>query len=297
MLTIVENRLTHTLRLAAQQLTDAGCNTPQLDAELLLAHILDQDRSWLYRYPDAALSHQQLDVFQHLLQRRAAREPVAYIIGRKEFFALDFWVNQHVLIPRPETELLVETALEFVNHSLRIAGHIKSDFLVADIGTGSGCIAVSLAKYVPQAKIVAVDLSNQAIEVARQNAARHLVSDKVSFVVGNLLAPLAAPVDMIVSNPPYVSRSELVAPTTMPEVAQYEPRLALDGGERGLTKIAQLLKQAKTRLSAVGVMLMEIGFDQGERAGTLARYHFPQADVEIRKDLAGLDRLLVVENK
>lgn len=275
--------LKEALALATRRLARAGCDTPGLDAEVLLGHVLAKERAWLYTYPDTGLSPDQLARFDELVARRARREPVAYLTGVKAFFGLDFLVNRHVLIPRPETELLVETALH-------IAG--ASPVSIADVGTGSGCIAVSLAKNLPQAHLYAIDASALALDVARENAARHGVLASITFLQGNLLEPLPRPVDMIASNPPYISRGELEA--ALPEVSRYEPYLALNGGEDGLEAIRQLLAQARGRLKSGAAMLVEIGSSQGPAAGQLARQFFPSATIEIKQDLAGLDRLLVL---
>ena len=269
---------------ASQRLAAAGCATPGLDAELLLAHTLGRERTWLYMYPQHRLQADQLAKFDELLYRRERREPVAYLIGHKEFFGLEFQVNRHVLIPRPETELLVETALALypANTTLKIV----------DVGAGSGCIAITLAKHLPGARVLASDASTEALLLARQNARYHQVADRVAFLWGDLLQPVGQPVDLIVSNPPYVSRAELTE--TAPEVRLYEPRPALDGGIDGLAVIRQLLTQAGKKLKPGGALLVEIGSSQGEQVIQLAGRHFAKAELTIKKDLAGLDRLLVV---
>lgn len=270
------------LTFGSQQLAQTGCDTPRLDAELLLAHILNRSRTWLYTYPATRLEKSQLNRFQRLLERRAGREPVAYITGSKPFFGLDFAVTPASLIPRPETELLIETAL----------ARPAPPSTVADIGTGSGCIAVALARHWPRTRLLAVDICPKALTVARQNAIRHGVADRITFVRGDLLAPLSQPLDLIVSNPPYISRTELAE--LAPEVARYEPRLALDGGTDGLALIRLLLAQARTRLGPAGSLLVELGAAQGEAVYRLARQTFPEADCQIKQDLAGRDRLLAV---
>jgi release factor glutamine methyltransferase len=272
---------------ATLRLSKAGCDTPSLDAELLLAHSLTKDRAWLYAYPQKSVDPDQLRTFLDLIRRREQREPVAYLIGHKEFFCLEFEVNRHVLIPRPETELLVETALQIFDCNSKID--------IVDVGTGSGCIAIALAKHLPRAKLLAIDVSNQALHLAQQNARRHHLADRITFLSGDVLEPLAGSVDLIVSNPPYVSQLELAAGSTSPEVSRYEPRLALDGGDDGLDTIRQLLSQAKEKLNAGGVLLIEIGSTQGQAVRQLAKDYFPQAGIEIEMDLAGLDRLLVVK--
>ena len=277
------------LRAATQRLAADGCNTPQLDAEVLLAFTLNQSRTWLLTYPEISLNKQQQEQFLLLVERRRQHEPVAYIVGQKAFFGLDFLVTPAVLIPRPDTELLVETALE-------IASGWEADASpnIADVGTGSGCIAVSLAKNLEKAELTAIDISSQALQVAKKNAAAHGVSDRIKFLQGDLLTPLPEPVNMIVSNPPYVSQPELQAEDMMPDVVQYEPDLALNGGENGLVLVEQLLTQATEKLKPGGSMLVEIGYRQGGAAKKLAQNCFPFATVAIQQDLAGLDRLLVI---
>lgn len=278
------NTIREVLAAAVQRLTKARCDTPRLDAEVLLAHVLDKDRSWLYLWPEFELDHRQYNCFSEFITRRERHEPVAYLTGSKSFFALEFLVNSATLIPRPETELLVETALQLVNFNERLT--------IADIGAGSGCIAIALATQLTDARLFAIDVSPQAIQVAWRNAERHQVLDKITFLIGNLLSPLGCPVDLIVSNPPYIRQAELGL--TMAEVHRYEPHLALDGGLDGMLIIRQLLAQAKERLKPAGTLLVEIGATQGDTVRELATTHFPKATITIKKDLAGLDRLLVV---
>lgn len=279
------NPVLEILKYATQTLVAVGCDTPRLDAEVLLAHVLGQDRAWLYAHPEHVLSSPQLSAYQALLSRRAGREPVAYLTGHKEFFGLGFIVTPDVLIPRPETERLVELALKRMATS-------SSPGTIADVGTGSGAIAVTLAVHLPQAHVIATDTSPAALAVAQRNAARHGVADRVFCVQGNLLAPLTGVLHLIVANPPYLSQAELA--TAPPEVACWEPRAALDGGLDGLAIIRHLLRMASSRLHPSGALLMEIGAGQRVGALALAHRHFPQATVEIARDYAGHDRLLVV---
>lgn len=297
--------ISEALTTARHRLRAAGCDAPTLDAELLLAHTLHKDRAWLLTYPQTPLTGEQQLKFRAWLERRAKREPVAYLLGRKEFFGLEFAVTPQVLIPRPETELLVETALEIARQRfeqassgsnqtearLHYPGHFP--FVIADAGTGSGCIAVVLAKYLSFASVFAIDSSGDALQLARQNAFRHEVADAITFLAGNLLDPLPLPVDLVVSNPPYVGQAELNG--LAPEVSQYEPRLALDGGPDGLEVIRKLLPQAREKLKAGGSLLVEIGATQGQAVAQLARRHFSSTDIQIKQDLAGRDRLLVVK--
>jgi release factor glutamine methyltransferase len=304
--------LLNVLEIAIRRLAAAGCDTPRLDAELLLAHTLQQDRTWLYTHPQFSLDNKQLNSFETLLRRREQREPVAYIIGVKEFFGLEFEVNPHVLTPRPETELLVETALRIrkspsqrmgngewgMGHGGSLISNLQSKIQnlkskIVDVGTGSGCIAISLTKNLPGASFLAIDASAEALQLARRNAERHGVADRITFLQGDLLQPLTSAVDLIVSNPPYVSQPELV--TAMPEVSRYEPHLALDGGPDGLDVIRRLLTQAREKLNPGSALMVEIGSNQGPVVAQLAKFHFPQANSRIERDLAGRDRLLVVE--
>ncbi|MCB0166820.1 MAG: peptide chain release factor N(5)-glutamine methyltransferase [Anaerolineae bacterium] len=294
----IQTLLTH----ARQQLADAGCDSPRLDAELLLAHILGRERTWLYRYPQAEVSKANLAAFLKLIDRRVQREPVAYLIGHKAFYGLDFVVTPDTLIPRPETELLVETAIAWAGASIRAQAEAsthsqKPQYSIVDVGTGSGCIAVTLAKMVSEAHVTAVDLSDRALAVAHLNAERHEVADRMTFLIGDLLASLRAPVDLIASNPPYVDPDELTSPFTAPEVHRYEPRLALDGGEAGLAVVQRLLAQSPLFLKPGGMLLVEIGATQGNVVKKWAQAEFPTALVEIKPDLAGWDRLLVVKNR
>lgn len=294
--------LSQLLATAVQQFETVGCDTPSLDAEVLLAHVLGKERTWLYLHPHAHVNREQHQQFLSLVARRRQREPVAYLVGHKAFFGLEFSVTPDTLVPRPETELLVEIAIEMASHLSQTEAKFdrrsidpkNSKLLIADVGTGSGCIAVALAKHLDQAHILAIDVSEQALEVAQKNAEQHQVSDRITFLTGDLLTPLTDAVDIIVSNPPYVSLPELSAPFTSPEVHRYEPRLALDGGRDGLDVVRRLLPQAKNRLKSNGRLLVEIGATQGEAATNLALAQFPQATIEVKPDLAGLDRLLVV---
>ncbi len=305
MTTVKQPTITNVLVKATQRLTTAGCDTPRLDAEVLLAHILGQDRTWLFMVPHHLLTGEQQHRFEELLSRREQREPVAYLIGHKEFFGLDFLVDRRVLIPRPETELLVETALQiyglqpvparvFPTYDSKPSIQNPKPKIV-DVGTGSGCIAIALAKHLPQASLLAIDASAEALQLARQNAIRHHVAERITFLQGSLLEPLPYPVDLIVSNPPYVSYTELGSAAVSPEVKLYEPALALAGGEDGLDVIRQLLLQARHKLNPGGSLLVEIGAGQGASVSQLARQNFPNAQIELKKDLAGLDRLLALK--
>lgn len=276
------------LAQAATALENAGVEESRLDAEVLLAHALGITRSQLHAHPQGQLNSAELASYRQLIERRAQHEPVAYIVGHKEFYGLDLFVDSRVLVPRPETELLIEKAIE-ISRQPASSGQL----VVADVGTGSGAIAVSLAVHLPQALVYATDASPGALEVAARNCCCHGVKDRVHLLQGHLLEPLPEPVDLIAANLPYVSEAELAQ--LPPEISRYEPREALNGGPDGLDYIRSLLAQAGGHLKPGGVILLEIGATQGEAVVALARRHFPAATVEIAKDYAGLDRVVIVE--
>jgi release factor glutamine methyltransferase len=271
------------LQRARRQL--ATLDDAALTAEALLAHVLGLSRAQLWAHPEAPVTAEQGAAFDHLLARAALGEPLAYLTGRREFYGLDFFVDRRVLVPRPETELLVDFA-----RSLRPRRAL-------DVGTGSGCIAVALAVSLPQAAITATDVSSDALEIARRNAGRHGVAGRIEFFQSDLLAawPAAAPTvepgfDLICANLPYIDRDEL---RDLP-VSRHEPWLALDGGRGGLELIERLLRRAPRVLAPKAAVLLEIGASQATSAAVLARGAFPEARVTVERDLAGLDRLLVV---
>jgi len=279
----------------ARVLEQHGCDSPRLDAELLLAHALGLSRARLLAQFDRVLSPAELARYRQLIERRRAHEPVAYIVGHQEFYGLDFYVDRRVLIPRPETELLVEKAIELagkVGDSGYGIGVSSYPITLADVGTGSGAIAVSLAVHLPQATIYALDSSAEALEVAARNVRHHGVEGRVHLLRGDLLSPLPEPVDIVVANLPYVSETELAE--LPPEIRCYEPLSALDGGPNGLRHIRRLLAQAREYLSPHGAVILEIGATQGKAVAELARQHFPTAEIEIAKDYGGLDRVVIV---
>lgn len=271
--------------------------TARLDAELLLAHVLGWSRARLLAERQYVPDEEQRAAFTALVARRAALEPVAYLVGHKEFYGLDFLVDRRVLVPRPETELLVERALVLADDMSRRRnaeaqpGH-HSHLRVADIGTGSGCIAVTLAVHLPASRILAVDVSPDALAVAATNVTRHNVDERVTLLQGDLLAPLVERVDMLVSNPPYTILAEID-----PGVLRHEPHLALDGGLAGLEVYERLLSQAPQKLSSDGILLLEIGAWQGAALTALAQQTFPGTRVTLHQDLAGRDRVLEVDRR
>ena len=279
-------RLDDALAQAATRLANQGVESPRFDAEILLAHALGLNRAAVLSRPEQRLTPKQLTRYRDLVARRGDREPLAYIVGQREFFGLDLMVDPRVLIPRPETELLVE-------HALEIAKRQAAPLRIADVGAGSGAIAVALAVHLPPAIIYALDQSTDALEVVAENARRHHVADRVHCLHSDLLSVLPEQVDLITANLPYVTSDEWQ--DLAPEIQYHEPRPALDGGPDGLTLIARLLATAGPCLRPAGAILLEIGAGQGVAVTSLARTCLPQARVQLVQDYAGLDRLVIVD--
>ncbi|MEN1760661.1 peptide chain release factor N(5)-glutamine methyltransferase [Anoxynatronum sibiricum] len=304
------------LKVTEQRLSLEGATTPRLDAEVLLAHVLQVERIRLHMYPERPLAEGEVQQADRLLERRLHQEPVAYIIECQEFMGFDFHVNPAVLIPRPETELLVERVVDWLNKKVsdKNAGEefqAKNETLPAfslqgaDIGTGSGCIAVSLAKLVPEIMMLAVDLSSEALGVAAENILRHQLTHRVIPLAGDLLEPVvfylenrALPqwghgggcLDFIVSNPPYINEKDMAA--LSPSVAAYEPVTALAGGADGLDYYRRLAAASPRLLCPGGLLALEIGYDQGN---AVVRLLEEQGFLEVKclQDLAGIDRVVM----
>jgi release factor glutamine methyltransferase len=279
-----------------RRLAESGSDTPQLDAMLLLGFVLGVNKTWLYAHPTWELTESEIVRYEELVRRRMGSEPVAYLIGVKSFYGLDIAVDRNVLIPRPETELLVDRVLDYLG-SLAGAGRRLS---VADVGTGSGAIAVALAANMPELTVYAVDVSDSALAVAAQNIRRHGLGEQVHLLSGHLLEPLPTPVDAIVANLPYIATADI--PVLPSQVRDYEPMLALDGGPDGLGVIAELLAslaspEGRSKLQPGGRVYLEIGAGQGDAARTLVQDLLPDAEVAIVQDYAELDRLLIVAPK
>jgi release factor glutamine methyltransferase len=268
-------------------LESIGSDEAPLESELLLMHATRCDRVRLYQRLNDPLPPRIEQRFRRFLDRRAAHEPTAYIVGTREFFGLEFEVTRAALIPRPETEVLVQIAAEWLRRN-----RPGAPVTVADVGVGCGTIAVALATELPNARLIAIDTSKRALALARRNAERHSVADHIQFAHGSILAPLTRKVDVIASNLPYVRTSDWL--DLPPEIHDYEPRSALDGGPDGLRLIRRLLKQAPDRLTPGGTLFAEIGDDEGADATSAAKRSFPNARIEVRPDLAGLDRVLCV---
>jgi release factor glutamine methyltransferase len=265
-----------------------GAENPRLDAEVLLAEARGCRRIDLYTAYSEPASDEVRTAFRELVRRRAEGTPVAYLVGRREFYSLDFEVNSDVLIPRPETELLVVALLDHVKKRPTIDATIH----IADVGTGSGILAVCAAKYVPNSHVTAIDISLAALAVARRNAERHCVADRVTFVEGSILSsePPEPRFDYIVSNPPYVSTTEMEQLER--DVRDHEPDLALRAGEKGIELIAPLIEQATTRLKPGGVLLIEVSPMIAGEVEELVRQQSSLEPGPTIRDLAGHARVV-----
>ncbi|MCI0796888.1 MAG: peptide chain release factor N(5)-glutamine methyltransferase [Chloroflexi bacterium] len=277
------------LRHAGDRIKATPASNPQLEAEVLIRHVLSFGREQFFAELKRRLSPDETALLDALVARRASGEPLAYLTGHREFYGLEFAVDDRVLIPRQETELLVELALKFAGG---LPPSRRDDVTIVDVGTGSGAVAIALAHYLPNATVFAVELDEDAMTVARGNCQRHNLSDRVHLRSGDLLGPVQSPVDIIVSNPPYIPTDVI---STLAIEVQREPRRALDGGTDGLDVTRRLLRQAPAKLNPGGLMLVELSPDQMDEAENLARDAFPTAEVTHADDLLGLARVLVVK--
>jgi release factor glutamine methyltransferase len=305
------------LKEGMAQLRAAQIPSHTLAAELLLMHALECDRAWIYGHPEESLDPDAAEKFRALIARRVAGEPVQYLTGKQEFWGLEFEVTPAVLIPRPETEHVMEVALARLGErGIKIhmdTGAPRETLRVADVGTGSGCLAVALAWELPHAEVVATDISEPALEVARRNAARHGVADRIHFLQGDLLTGLenidpssiglqhAVPAatqngplyDLIVSNPPYIARNE--AGQLQREVRDHEPHAALFGGPAGTEMYQRLIDQARDLLRDRGILVLELGYDSAEHVRGIFDAQPAWTKVAITMDLAGISRVLTAE--
>ena len=275
------------LRDARGRLEEAGVTEARLESEVMLTDVLGVPRHRLYAYQDDVIPEGAVERLEEVVRRRLRREPLAYILGHREFYGVDLEVGAGVMVPRPETEMLVERALLVCLERMERPG-----LAVADVGTGSGGIAVSLAMHLPGVRLYATDVSTEALEVARGNVEKFGLGERITLLEGDLLEPLPGQVDVVVANLPYIPSARLGE--LQPELG-WEPRVALDGGVDGMDELRRLMGQAAGRLAPDGVMLLEIDEGQGEPLCRLAGRLFPGAATLVEKDLAGLERLLVVE--
>lgn len=258
----------------------------RLEAEVMLMNVMRMQRHDLFSQQETDVTPQQEQALAQIMERRLKREPLAYILQYKEFYGVNLLVNPNVLIPRPETECMVEHAL-----FMALMGMETPQLVVADVGTGTGAIAVNLALHLPAARIFAVDCADDVLDVAAYNIRAHNVADRVSLGKGDLLEPVPEPVDLILANLPYIPSDRL--PNLQPEV-RWEPQLALDGGPDGLDHIRRLLEQAPSKLKDHGVVLLELDPEQVPAVEALARETFPGAELSVEKDLAHRDRIFVI---
>jgi release factor glutamine methyltransferase len=276
-----------TLREAVQKLERANVPSAPLAAELLLMHALNRDRTFLYAHPESPVDPTQLEKFNSLINKRAAGTPTQYLTGRQEFWGMDFEVTPDVLIPRPETEHLIEVALSRIGESRR-----NNLLRIADVGTGSGCIAVALAKEFPNANIFATDISSAALKIAERNATRHNFTNRITFIECNLLEsiPQQPQLNLIVSNPPYVARKD--AASLPIDVREHEPEIALFAGEDGMDIYPRLVAQAKTHLAEGGLLVLELGLGLFEPVSDLLEARTGWTRVSATEDLAGIVRVI-----
>jgi release factor glutamine methyltransferase len=292
------------LKEGIARLRAANVSSFTLAAEVLLMHATARDRAWLYAHPEQTLEPAAVEKYFALIDRRAAGEPTQYLTGEQEFWGLEFEVTPAVLIPRPETEHVMEAALARLGErGLKIhwdTGAPRETMYVADIGTGSGCLAVALAYELPHAQVFATDISAKALEIAQRNAERNGVAERVTFLEADLLAPFLADrtalprrFDVIVSNPPYIRNEEVN--TLEREVRDHEPHTALFGGPRGTELYAPIVEQASTLLNDGGILVMELGHDSAEYVRALFDGHSEWTNVAVTIDLAGIPRVIAAQ--
>ena len=282
-------RVGDALGWATRKLAASGSETPRLDTEVLLGYVLSLSRTQLYVHWDDPLAEGVVRHYADLILRREAREPVAYLVGERPFFDVDLYVDHRVLIPRPETEHIIDEALSW---ALRRVGRLLQ---VVDVGTGSGALAIVLARRLAHAHVWGVDISVDALRVAAGNVQRYNLKERVTMVCGDLLDSLVGPFDLIVANLPYVTRKELDSVAS--DIVEHEPRLALDGGEDGLDLIRRLLPQVPERLAKPGLLLLEIDHRQAKAVVDMVHGNLPDAEPSLINDYAGLPRIVRAEHK
>ena len=311
-MTIAKRNRTADVRSALKEglarLRAADVPSSTLAAELLLMHVLGRDRAWIYAHPEYSLTPAEIESYFGLLERRSAWEPTQYLTGKQEFWGLEFEVTPAVLIPRPETEHAVEVALERLGEERGIRINMRTGtptptLRIADVGTGSGCIAVALAHELPHAEIVATDISGEALKVAQRNAERHHVAGRIELIRSDLLGDLLARqrtdtggtqlFDLIVSNPPYVARNE--ADQLPREVRDHEPAAALFGGPTGIEFYERLIDEAAEMLAARGILVLELGYNCADAVRAILTRQRIWANVSLTNDLARIPRVMAAE--
>lgn len=276
------------LAWTAEYFAKNGIESPRLDAEVLLSHVLQKERIYLYVHFDEPLNKDELAFYKECVKKRSQKIPIAYIIGKREFMGLDFMVTQATLIPRPDTEILVEESIG------RLRNFEGSNIRIADLGTGSGAICLSVLDNISNATAIAVDISADALEVARRNAEAIGVADRVEFVQGDMIEAISGmePFDAIVSNPPYIKSGDI--PTLAPDVRCYEPVSALDGGTDGMDFYRRLVSSGPKFLNGGGFLAVEMGIGQVDGIRAMAHCNPAWKSFDIIKDLAGIDRCAVL---
>ena len=294
--TLESNTIHNILKWSIATLKKSNIEFPGINADTLLAYVLSCDRTKLYTNPDEVISDADINIYKELINERARHVPLQYITHREEFMSLDFFVDESVLIPRPETEILVETVL----NKARDEQYSDNKITIMDIGTGSGNIAISLAKNLSNTEIYASDISQEALEIAKTNAQRHDVADKIHLLHGDLFSAFSSHIDkgntdFIVSNPPYVSESEWKS--LEPELRDHEPRDALVAGKDGLYFYRQIIKDAADWLKPEGCLVIEIGETQANTIIKLMESEGHYEDIEITNDLQGKERVISARRK
>lgn len=290
------NTINSILEEAIENLGEGDYFNPLLDSQILLSFVLGVDKIYLYTHKHEIVSEKDKEEFMKLIELRKKRYPLQYIIGTQEFMGLDFKVDERVLVPRPDTEILIETIIEIVK-----SGYFNKDTInIADIGTGSGAITLSLAHYLENSKVYSVDISIEALEIARENARSLSLENRVEFFHGNLLKPLydeklEGEIDILVSNPPYIPTR--IIEDLQVEVSKYEPILALDGGEDGLDFYKKIIKDSSKILSRKSIIAFEIGHDQAKDIKNLLIQNGNFKNIKIITDLSGHDRVVIGEKE
>jgi len=280
------------LRKFTSILKQAGIDEAADEAGVLLCHVLKLSKAEILTQPERTLTGSELTLLEGLIARRLHREPSAYITGHREFYGFDLLVDTRVLIPRPETEILVEEAVKFGRAWI---GRYKKAITVVDVGTGSGAIAIALAQHISQALVFAVDISPGALEVAASNVCRYGLNDRITLVAGNLLEQIDQKTDLIVANLPYISAQEMLQ--LQPEIAGYEPAIALQGGVDGTEVIKGLLEQVPAKNNRNGALFIEIGKGQEDDIMPRISRGLPGCVITLIKDLAGINRVIKIEVK
>lgn len=287
------------IKAGENYLKSKGINSPRLESEVLLAYVLKKERIELYLEKDILLSNEQIKALEEMLHKRGEGVPTSYLIGSREFLSMDFITAPGVLIPRPETELLVEEVLSLLDKTY-FGESFKEHINIIDIGTGCGIIAVSIAKFIPACHVYAVDISKKALEIAGFNAVKFNVENKITFIEGELLSciqnyGLAGKTHVIVSNPPYIPTDEII--TLQKEIKDYEPITALDGGRDGLDYYREIVPSSTKYLVKGGILALEVGYNQAQAVKILIEETNSFYSITIKKDYAGHERIVTAIRK